>query len=498
MALILTFSSLHAQKTTKVHIENADQLKIGKENGINMQKLIGNAVLRQDSTYFYCDSATLFEDNSLKANGNVHINYSDSVHLYGDYLTYSGNSKIAVLDSNVRLVDKRATLYTDHLEYHRNLNMAYYFTGGRIIDEENTLTSIKGRYYTETYEFLFSDSVVVVNPDYKLFSDTMKYNTETEIVYFEGPANLYGKEDHIYTEDGWYDTRSNLAELSRNNRITHLEQILEGDWIYYDQENEYGKAIGNVWMKDTVQKIILEGGVGEFFRMDKFAYVTDSARAIMIDTYDSLYLHADSFIMVFDSADQARMLHAHHQMKFFRDDLQGMCDSLVFRVQDSIIALLKNPVLWSEENQLTADSIWMYVSENRIDSMELFNMAFIISRDSTDTYNQIKGKKMMAYFRDNELYRISVQGNAETIYFVRDEELDLIGINKSISSTMVIMLDDSKVKQIYYLTMPEAVLYPEKDLEQDGRFLRDFKWISGKRPASRNDIFIWEADVSEN
>jgi lipopolysaccharide export system protein LptA len=490
---------LLAQKTTKVYIEHADLLKFASENGTDVQILMGNAILRQDSTYFYCDTASLYENNNLRAVGRVHISYSDSVHLYGDYLTYNGNTKIAVLDSNVRLVDStRATLYTDHLEYDRNQAIAYYFTGGRIVDDENVLTSKTGRYFTRTSEFLFRDSVVVVNPDYTMYSDTLRYNTESEIVYIEGPTDLYGTDDHIYSEKGWYDTRINQAELSRNNRIIHLEQILKGDWIFYDQEKEYGKAIGNVWLKDTVQNVILEGGIGEFYRGEKYSYITDSARAILIDTYDSLYMHADSFIMVLDSADDPRFIFAYNHMKFFKEDLQGMCDSLVFRVQDSVIALLKNPVIWSDENQLTADSMWMHVSDNRIDSMVLFNMAFIISRDSTDSYNQIKGKQMKAYFRNNQLYRIRVQGNAETIYFVREEDYDLIGINRSVSSNMVIMLDDRKVKKIFYLTQPESTLFPEKDLPGEDRFLRDFKWITDQRPADRKAIFNWEESGSEN
>ena len=489
---------LFAQKSTIVHIENADLLRVAKINGMSVKTLKGNAILRQDSTYFYCDTASLDENNNLNAMGRVHINYGDSVHLYGDYLTYSGNTRIAIMDSNVRMVDKRATLYTDHLEYDRNLAVAYYFTGGKIVDDDNVLTSIRGKYLTRLNEFEFSDSVVATHPDYTMYSDTLRYNTETEIVYIEGPTNIYGKEDHIYSEKGWYDTRSDLAELNQNNRIRHLEQILKGDWIYYDRENEYGKARGHVWVMDTVQDIIMEGGIGEFHRSEKYSYITDRARAILIDGSDSLFMHADSFIMVMDSADEARYLFAYHRMKFYKQDLQGLCDSLVYRVQDSVIALLKNPVLWSDDNQLTADSMWMHISDNRIDSMVLFNMAFIVSRDSVETYNQIKGKQMRAYFRDNELYRIKVLGNAETIYYVRDEDGAMIGINKSVSSNMAIMLNDSQVKTISYLSRPEAVLYPEKDLPKEEQFLRDFKWITGKRPYKKDDIFIWERESSED
>jgi lipopolysaccharide export system protein LptA len=376
--------------------------------------------------------------------------------------------------------------------------MAYYFTGGRIVDKENVLTSRKGRYFTQTYEFLFSDSVVVVNPDYTMYSDTLRYNTGSEIVYIEGPTNIYGKEDHIYSEKGWYDTRINQAELNLNNQVRHKEQILKGDYIFYDQANEYGRAKGNVWLKDTIQNIILEGGISEFFRDRKFSYMTDSARAILVEERDSLFMHADSFILVLDTSDQARLLFAHRHMKFFRNDLQGMCDSLVFRVQDSIIALLKTPVLWSEENQLTADSMWMYVSKNRIDSMVLFNTAFIVSRDTIESYNQIKGRQMRAYFRNNQLYSIKVLGNAETIYYMREDDRNLIGINKTVSSNMVIMLENRKIKKILCLTQPEGTLYPEKDLPAEDRFLRDFRWITGHRPSSKNDIYTWEEPGSEN
>jgi lipopolysaccharide export system protein LptA len=492
IGIIWPLIPIQAQKTTQVYIEHADYARLGSENGRNYQRLVGNAILRQDSTYFYCDTASLFDGSNLKAVGKVHICYSDSVNIYGDYLTYDGNTRIAVLDSNVSLVDKLATLYTDHMEYDRNLSVAYYFTGGRIVDKENVLTSKIGRYFTQTYDFIFSDSVVAVNPDYTMYADTLRYNTKSEIVYIEGPTNIYGKEDKIYSEKGWYDTRNNRAELSRNNQILHLAQILKGDWIYYDREKEYGKAIGNVWVKDTVQNVILEGGISEFYRNEKYSYVTDSACAILIDAHDSLFMHADSFILVLDTADKARLLFAHHRMKFFKGDLQGMCDSLVYRVEDSVIALLHQPVLWSEENQLTADSMWLYISNNRIDSMVLFNMAFIISRDSTNSYNQIKGKQMRAYFNNNQLYLIKVMGNAETIYFVRDEDKALIGINKSIASNMAIMLDDRKIKKILYLTQPEATLYPEKDVVDEDKFLKDFNWIESQRPADRRGIFIWK------
>jgi lipopolysaccharide export system protein LptA len=484
-----------AQKVTRVNLEKANVMRLVTEGGKSVQRLIGDVVLRQDSTYFYSDTAALDENNNFSAVGNIHIAYSDSVHLYGKFLKYSGNSRVAVLDSNVILVDPRATLYTDHLEFDRNKGIAYYFTGGKIVDRDNVLTSIIGRYFTDNYMFLFKDSVVATSPDYTMYADSLKYNTETEIVYLIGPTDIYGDKDHIYSEQGWYDTKDDRSELTLNNQITHEDQILKANWIYYDRGKEYGKALGNVWMKDTLQNVIMEGEISEFFRRERHSYITDSARAILIEEQDSLFMHADSFMMVMDSADKAKFIFAYHHMKFFRSDMQGKCDSLVYKVNDSLISMLGNPVVWSDENQLTSDSIWMHISNNRVDSMVMFNMAFIISRDSTETFNQIKGKQMRAYFNENRLYLIKVFGNAETVYYIREDNNDLIGINSSVSSDMVILVNNNKINQIIYLKMPDAVLYPENDFPKDKHFLKDFKWIEDQRPLDKSGIYIWKEEA---
>jgi lipopolysaccharide export system protein LptA len=489
---ILLSSNAGAQEVTKVEIQHASFLKYNKSSGRTLQKLIGDVILRQGSTLFYCDSAMMDNSiNSFEAVGNVHISYADSVDLYGYYLNYDGNTRIAELDSNVRMVDKRATLYCDHLWYERNQKMAYYNKGGRIVDKENVLTSKTGRYYNETNEFFFKDSVVLTNPDYIMHADTMKYNTSSEIVYIEGPTTIVGQEDFIFSEKGWYDTRNNVTQLTRNNLVSHNEQLLKADTIFYDREHGFGRALRNISMHDTLQDVILRGDIAEFNRKKGYSYITNNALAILIDKKDSLFMHADSMKMLFDSSQQAQTLFAYHHMKFYREDMQGMCDSLIYRVKDSVISLYKNPVIWSGRSQLTSDSIDIFVSHNHVDSIIFYNTGFIISKDSTTTFNQIKGKQMRGYFRENDLYRIRVLGNAETVYFVREDNGSMIGINKSISSDMVILLKDKKVKDIIYLTQPDATLFPEKELTDEDVVLKGFNWMGEKRPVDKKAIFNW-------
>jgi lipopolysaccharide export system protein LptA len=478
------------QKKRKVYIENTDKGTLEKIEGRNIQRLIGNVVLRQDSAYFYCDSAVLDNTlNDLEAYGNVHIKYNDSVDIYGDILNYDGNAKIAVLDSNVRLTDKKMVLTTDHLVYNRTKKWAFYNTGGRIVDDENILTSRIGRYFTQSDEFFFRDTVVLVNPDYTLYSDTLMYNTETEFVYIYGPTNIIGEEDSVYSEKGWYDTRANIAKLKQNAFVMHLEQSVRADSIYYNRGLGIGIAYNNVVLNDTLQDILVKGEYAEFSQDGGGSFITDSVETILIDDKDSLFMHADTIRIISDTAGKAEKVIAYYGMKFFRKDLQGKCDSMVYDINDSIIYLYYDPALWSEANQLTGDSIRIFVSHNHIDSLTMYSMAFIISQDDTNAFNQIKGRQMTAYFSDNELFRIVVSGNAETLYYVREEDGSLIGINMSISSYMNIALEDNKVKGITYTEKPDAVLHPEKELSPEQMILRNFIWIEDERPNKKNDIF---------
>jgi lipopolysaccharide export system protein LptA len=480
------------QQGSKMRIENAGFLKLEKQDGRSVQRLVGNVILRQDSTLFYCDSAALDDRNNIQANGNVHIIQNDSIELFGKYLRYDGNNRIAVLDSNVKLVDNRATLYTEHLTYERGPKVAYYNQFGRIVDQENVLTSITGRYYTVSNEFFFKDSVVVTNPDYTMYADTLRYNTETEVVFIEGPTWIIGEKDRIYSEKGWYDTQTDKSELNKNNLIIHEAQKISGRTIFYDRERGYGRAVEEVMLADTSRDVIINGWQGEFFKERGYGYVTGMARAILVDGDDSLFLHADTFRIVLDSADKAKYILAYRHMKFFREDLQGMCDSLVYDAADSVITMMGEPVLWSDNNQLTADSIRIYVSGNRIDSLILHQSALIVSRDSTSSFNQIKGKQMRGYVLDGELRRIRVLGNAETIYYVReDDDGSLIGINVALASDMGIDIGEKKVQIITYYTKPDATLFPEAELPETARWLKGFKWIEGQRPMRKEEIFFW-------
>jgi len=412
-----------------------------------------------------------------------------------DSLDYDGNTKVAKVWGNVRLVDNQTILTCDSLDYDRNTGIAWYDNWGKIVNGDNNLVSQLGYYYTNEKEFFFRRKVVLMNPDYVMNSDTLMYNTVTEIAYFYGPTTIvsHDKTDSIYCTDGWYNTQTDVTRLRFGAEIYHEGQLLTGDTLYYERENGFGQAVNHAYLLDTVQDIAVSGNYGEIIRKECRAFMTQRAMAILIDEQDSLFLHADTIKALFDSeteTEEIKAVFAYNHVRFFRQDLQGGCDSLAYHGADSTLFMYHDPVIWTGKNQLTADTITMTIRNSELDSMVMYRSAFIVSIDDTGKYNQIKGRDMVAYFLRNELYKIRVLGNAETVYFAREEDRTLIGINKLFSSDMLIFVEDNEIQSITYIQKPSGALYPEDKISPYDLFLKDFRWLDTRRPRTKEDIFL--------
>ncbi len=488
---------VQAQKKAKVYVEKADKQVYDEAFSKVVERLIGSVVMRQEDTRFYCDSAYLnTQKRNFEAFGNVHIAINDTVDVYGDRMHYEGDTRVAELFGDVRLVEKSTTLTTEHLIYNRLTKTAFYDVGGTIINGDNTLTSKKGYYNTDSKTFYFRKDVVLINPDSETYSDTLIYNTINETAYFEGPTVIRGKESTIYCEAGWYDTQNDFSKLTKRPFISGSEQTITADSILYDNFSSSGKAFGNVEILDTLHKVIITGKYGEMWDEKGSSFITDSVIAITYDETDSMHIHSDTMWMYFDKERNAKKLLAYYSVSFFRSQMQGVCDSLVYTMKDSTIRFHSNPILWSAKNQLTADSISIFVAGNRVDSLMMYNTAFIVSKDSTDSYNQIRGRNMTGYFRDNELVNISVDGNAQTVYYIREENGYLIGINLSESSTMDIRMVNSELNAISYKEKVVEKMYPEKDYPLELRSLKGFSWQETLRPRNKHDIFRSQPPVN--
>jgi len=493
-------TDLAGQKVRQIDIINADITRGDENLGKGAQRLIGNVSFGHEDAIMNCDSAYFYpKSSSLDAFSNVEIIQGDTLFLYGDLLHYEGNTKIAQFRRNVKLIDGETVLLTEYLDYNRETEIAYYLNGGTITENENVLESRQGHYHTESEIFFFKDSVVIVNPDYTIYSDTLKYNTATEISYFFGPTEIIGEENYIYCENGWYDTQQDISLVSKNTVYMTDTRMLTGDTLYYDRGTGYGRATSNVELIDTTQNIILRGNYGVYNEIDETAVLTDSALMIQVEGPDSLFVHADTLRSVADTATagETRILLAYYKVKFFRDDIQGMCDSMVYIENDSTFHLYQEPVLWADENQLTASKIELVIRGEQMERMEMRDIALLISREDSVKFNQVRGKNMTGHFRNNQLVRLDVKGNGQTIYYAEDENpvtgaRQIIGVNRAECSDLIIYLENNRVKKVNYLVKPTGKYYPLELFSESMRYLDGFVWKENRRPKSRLDVFRWE------
>ena len=519
--------SLRAEQTL-LYLENAETLNFDEELHPDAQILRGNVRFRHDDAVMYCDSAYYYEKhNSLDAFGNVRFVQGDTLFGYGDKLYYDGNTRFARLRRNVRLVDKHTTLTSDSLNYDRPSGVAWYFSGGEIRDSLNTLSSRYGQYTSATHQALFRGNVHLVNNRFVMDSDTLNYNTETHVADIVGETVvLYEKETTIYSTLGWYNTETEHSMLLNHSLIVHTDgNTMTGDTIYYDKQAGFGKALQHIQMVDSANHLTLEGHYGEMYENGpagkNSGYATDSA--LLIDWSDSTsytYIHADTLfteevpysladirmiesfvrneekdsLLLIETPDTVwrdtayRQIRGYYGMRLYREDMQAVGDSVVYNGKDSVIALYGEPVIWSDNQQVKADEINVYMKNATVEHIHGIGSAIAIEMKHPRCFNQMSGKEMLAYVRDDALRQIDVNGNAETIFFPQEEDGIFIGVNRTQSSFVkVFFTEDKKIDHVTFTSATNGILYPLEEMQDP--MLPGFVWAENVRPASPDDVF---------
>ena len=476
-------------KKTKIYLEHTNTLSFDKDIMPDAQILNGDVCFRHDSSYMYCDSAYFFEQaNSLEAFSNVRMEQGDTLFVYGDYLFYDGNTQIAYLRENVRMENGEVTLFTDSLNYERIPNIGYYFEGGMIVDSLNQLTSFYGQYSPDTKLAVFNDSVQLENPDFTLYSDTLNYDTESKIATILGPSVIVSDSGTIHTSRGWYDTQNNTSLLLDRSQVESGEKILIGDSIFYNRDSGMGEVYGNMLLIDTAQHVTLEGNYGYYNEQTGYAFATDSARFLEYSQGDTLFLHADTLqMMTVDSA--YREIKAYYGVRFYRTDMQGVCDSMQFNTRDSVLYMYTEPVIWNDQYQLYGDTIAIYMNDSTIEYAHVIQFAFAAQHVDSTYYNQLKGNDLKAYFENQELRRIDVNGNAELNYYPLENDGSKVGMNNAKGASLSIWVKNNKLDRLGIYTGVTGTLTPIPDLKPDQKTLKDFYWFDYLRPKDKYDIY---------
>ena len=487
-----TVNPLKNKNATLVYLENSETLSFDKIASPDLQVLKGNVRFRHDNALLYCDSAYFYEKaNSLNAFGHVRIVQGDTLFIYGDKLYYDGNTKLARLRHNVRLENRKTTLVTDSLNYDRMANLSYYYTGGKITDPLNVLTSVWGEYSPASNDALFKNKVHLKNKNFTLDADTLKYNTKSGIANIVGPTHIvYNGETDIYSSLGWYNTSTERSMLLNRSLVKHKDgKTLVADTIFYDKKLKYSEGFTRVEMNDTVQKSTLYGNYCYYNEKTKKGLATDSALLVDWSSKDTMYVHADTLLTSKDSI--YNLARGFYHVRFYRHDVQGLCDSLAYSARDSVMNMYGEPILWADNNQLSGDFIQAYTKNKKIHKIHIQNLAVAIQHEDSIYYNQLSGKEIIAYVDSGQLKRVNVNGNAETIYYpMDDKDSTLIGLNKTQSSFVVMYLKNKRISRVVLTSASNGTMYPLTQLSGSDIYLKNFFWVEDQRPKNIKDLFL--------
>lgn len=503
---------------------DADRYSFRRVDSLNQfQIMAGNVVIKQGTTTFYSDSAIYNRHTKIvEAFGNVRINDNDSINIYSSYLHYRTDIKIATLKKNIRLTDGQSVLYTEELEYDVNESIGTYLTGGRLENKGSVLTSKEATYYGELKDVYFKKNVVLTDPEFNLKSESLLYNTETEIATFIEYTEIEDSTRKIVTTEGYYDMKNKTSKFGKRPVIYDGSVIITAESINTNDSSGISTLSGNAVYKDTAEGISLIANFIESNSNTKSFFATQNPLLIIKQNEDSLYITGDTLASgkisdlrnpkdslgieitdstarenlldssltiepVNDSAD--RYFMAWNNVRIFSDSLQGKSDSLFYSGIDSVFRLYYDPVLWASGSQITGDTIYLYTKNKEADRLYVAENAIIINKTGEEIYNQIRGNRINGYFEEGNINYMRAQGNSESIYYVRDENEKIIGVNKAVSDIIDIRFKDKEINKVVFISEVNGTTYPPSQLPEDEKTLRNFKWRENERPKTKEELF---------
>jgi lipopolysaccharide export system protein LptA len=480
--------------------------------------LAGKAKVQQEKTFFDADSIVLNQkENYLEAFGNIHINDADSVHTYADYLKYYGKEKLAQLRTKVRLTDGKGTLTTDNLDYEVGLKMGTYKNGGKLVNGKTTLTSKEGYYYGDTKDVYFYKDVVMISPDTKIFTDTLIYNITTDITTFTAMATIFNEKRRVVTKDGYYDLKKKKAYFGKRTFIEDSSYTLRADDMFFDDSTGKGSFTGNAVYrsKSNIDGFDLLANNIKTNSKKNTLVATEKPILFIKQENDTIYITADTlFSGKFSSIQKAkniktlrdtikgvyemsydkdssndRYFEAYHHVKIFSDSLQAIADSLFYSGADSVFRLFKNPIVWAQENQITGDTIYLFLKSKKPEKLMVQENAIAISKVTNSFFNQIKGNNILGMFKEGKIDFLKTKGSpAKNVYYAEDEEKKLVGVNQSVADVIEVHFKNEKPEKVIFINNLTGTMFPINQVNHETIKVEGFKWLQELRPKTKFDI----------
>lgn len=502
----------------RIFLERADQLR--KATSDSFMVVVGNVVFTKGPMIMRCDSAHYYPDiESLDAFGNVSMEQGDTLFVYADELSYSGPDEIATLyaapGKKVRLINRDVTLETDVFNYDLAIDLGYYDMGGRLFDKQNVLTSGRGEYVPATKEANFYDRVHLnsESPDdtLNIFTDTLYYNTATHIAELNSPSRIINFRATIFTTNGVYETDSDRTFLyDRSLIVTPEGRTLCADTIYYDRNSGIGEAFGDMVLTDSARRAAAYGKYGIYNEKADTSFITGRALLSYVqddsdDTlwvhgrfirtmpvYDSIHVEEDTIakIAAYTRVDTTHAAVIYPRVRFYRSDLQGVCDSMLFTDRDSTLRMFTHPVLWNEDRQVFGNIVEILLNDSTIERVILPDQGITVQHIEGDHYNQMSGNEMVAFFEDGQMRRLDINGTVELVMYPEEADSTINKMVNAQSSYLSALFRGRTTERVKMWPQTTGVATPLFLARKANYYLPKFHWYEGVRPLSKDDVFV--------
>ena len=478
----------------------AEKLLFNKETGEH--RLIGNIHITFQSNTIYCDSASYFEKASLlKMYGNVHLKKRDTLNLYCDSLHYDSKTRIAKMWGNVRIRDREYKITTDSLDFDTKNEVAIYRNGGRVESSlrKETLQSKSGYFYPKSKNITVSGNVLFKNESTTLISDSLRYQFISKKVFFFGATKIIRSDKtKISAKKGWYKMDTEEAVFQDNASISKENQFISGDSLYMHETKGISIGKGNVYYSDDQKGSAFRGNTFYSSKKNNKSYLTGKAVIEYKLKSDTIFIHADTLFTFTDSTNQISQVKGYYNARFFSTKTQGICDSLIYNRNQGILEMFSKPIIWSNKAELKGEKINIYLNDSIVQRAEIQTKATVITEvEVSKLYNQVGGKYIIAYFdSENELKKIDVNGNAQTIYYPEETikkdsliEIQRKGMSRLYSSDIKIYVENNEFTKVVYVDQADGVFYPIEKINKEEQFIAGYNWNPTLRPATKIDIF---------
>ena len=481
----------------RVYLLHADELRYDMFGpNPDAQIVKGKVSFLHQGGHLTCDSAYFYQgSNSVKAFGHVRYRQGDTLSLTCERAEYDGQMQMMHARRNVVLRHRRQTLLTDSLDFDRLYNMANFFDGGTLIDGRDRLVSDWGEYHTETREAKFVFNVKLRSGKDVVSTDTLYYDVPSSTAHMVGPSKIVSGASVVKTENGYYNTKTDKARLYGRSTMTDKEKSLTGDTLFYVKNGE-STGLGNVVYIDKKNKNKLTCNYLRYNEKTGKGFATRNPVAIDYSQKDTLWVHSDTMrIYTFNiNTDSVyRKVHAYPHVRAYRNDVQAVCDSLVFNSKDSCMTMYKDPITWNMNRQLLGEQIKAYMNDSTIRFAHVIGQALSVEQmpDSVH-FNQVASQEMKAYFDHGEMNLAESIGNVQTVYYLtNDKDSSLVGLNYLETDTMRMFMGANRKLDKIWTNKFTSTMYPMTQIPPSKYKLPNFAWFDDIRPKDKDDIYVW-------